>query len=154
MPANSFNEINRSIPSFIMNHPSLSDETSLGADSVSSQKVHKSLTSTSVLFLCGYPQKRCVAQFSAIFFNVSLARFDTALKSATKDVVRVHGAKAPKELIGRVPNSRSVGFTKHSSPFSSSSSASCRPFVVGVFTVAEIVVFVVIDVVYRKKCAR
>lgn len=53
--------------------------------------------------------------------------------------VRVHGAKAPKELIGRVPNSRSVGFTEHSSLFSSSSSASCQSFVDGVLAVVGVV---------------
>lgn len=69
--------------------------------------------------------------------------------------VRVHGAKAPKELIGCVPNSQPVGFTEHSSLFSSSSSASCRSFVVGVLAVVGVVLFVaVVHLLAWRGCRR
>lgn len=58
--------------------------------------------------------------------SLGLGQRHEFIKSA---MFSVFASTAPKELIGRVPNSRSVGFAEHSSLFSSSSSASCHSFV-------------------------
>lgn len=124
-----------------MNNPELSHETFF-LNFASSQQICKAR-----LILSGRSsirKKRRGTGFFAGFPDVSFHPVGCTFEIDDKGrpCVRVHGAKAPKELIGRVPNSRSVGFTEHSSLFSSSSSASYRSFVVGVLAVVEVVAVV------------
>lgn len=133
-----------------MNSPELSHETFF-LNFVSSQRICKAR-----LILSGRSsirKKRRGTGFPDVSFHPVGRAFEIDDKGRPR--VRVHGAKAPKELIGRVPNSRSVGFTEHSSLFSSSSSASYRSFVVGVLAVVEVVLFVaVVHLLVWRGCER
>lgn len=116
VPVDSLNAMNRSTPDLIMNCPGPSRETFSLVDFASSQRIYNANPPE----LIGDSEKRRVARFIAgslrrVSFRVLGPGQRRALEIGDKGRprVRVHGAKAPKELIGRVPNSRSVGFTEH-----------------------------------------